>query len=410
MKKLKIILAVLLILTGIGIIAKGSVLAGVVLFFLAIIILPPVAEFLIKNFNPWTNKKVRYTIYFIGLLIVAITIKKSGNPSTETEKLDTPNIEYSDYILKVDKNIKNLTTERKQQRDKWLSELKTNSVYKALVDSAIVSQEYLPVLTAINDGIKNAAIDNDGVSVYSIEEPLEKAVEESKNGAAKINFVLPIACLAMKMNGGLPKEIIAVFERYRIKYGFYGTEGDIVIDNNRNREKIASNYNLCYAFALFNPKDEKALDAVYESVKNGIAHWNNEDQEYENSFIATRKAYMQHLREVYPDSPYLIKADFEITPEKLYSDYEVNEVAADEKYKGRIVALTGTINDFGKDVSDKPYISFEIDYLKSVTCYFSDDDVKQIASLEKGETIIITGNCRGLTLTNVVMVDCKIVE
>jgi tRNA_anti-like len=353
-------------------------------------------------------RKVIYLSLFITLSAGVITSCRKTKHSKETSTTEAA--KYNDYISQVERNVSQLSKNRKQQREKWLSELKTNTVYKALVERSTVSQEYLPVLTAINDAIKNAYIDNNGKDVFSIEEPLVKSVESSVDGKTKMDFVIPVSCLALKMNGGLPKEIITVFERYRAKYRFYGKKGDVVIDNAGNQEKITSNYNLCYTFALFNPKDEKVLNAIYESVKNGINHWNEADQEYGNAFIATRKAYMQHLRKVYPDSPYLIKADFEITPEKLYSDYEVNEVAADEKYIGKTVALTGTINDIGKNVLDKPYISFEKGYLKSVTCYFSDDDVEQIASLEKGQTIIIVGNCRGLTLTNVVMVDCKIIE
>lgn len=353
-------------------------------------------------------KKVIYLSLFITLSAGVIISCKKNKHSKEASQTEAG--KYDDYISQVERDVSKLSHNRKQQCEKWLSELKVNPVYKALVNSSTVSQEYLPVLTAINDAIKNTYINDNGEDVFAIEEPIIKSVESSEAGETKMGFVIPVSCLALKMNGGLPKEIVTVFERYRTKYRFFGTKGDIVIDDAGNREKITSNYNLCYAFALFNPKDEKALDAIYESVKNGINHWNGADKEYENAFMVTRKAYMQHLSEVYPDSPYLIKADFEITPEKLYSDYEVNEVAADEKYKGRTVALTGIINDIGKDVLDKPYISFEIDYLKSVTCYFSDDDVKQIAPLEKGQTIIITGNCRGLNLTNVVMVDCKIVE
>lgn len=343
-------------------------------------------------------------------MLSAGVITSCRKTKNSQEVSQTESGKYDNYISQVESDVSKLSQNRKQQRKKWLSELKTNLVYKALVDSSVVSQEYLPVLTAINDAIKNAYIDANSQDVFAIEEPIIKSFESSKNGEAKMNFVIPVSCLALKMNGGLPKEIVAVFERYREKYSFFGTRGDLVINNAGNQEKINSNYNLGYAFALFNPKDGKVLDAVYESVKNGINHWNSEDKEYENAFIATRKAYMQHLREVYPDSPYLIKADFEITPEKLYSDYEVNEVAADEKYKGRTVALTGRISNIGKDVLDKPYISFEIDYLKSVICNFSDDDIKRIASLEKGQTIIVTGYCRGLTLTNVLMADCKIVE
>ncbi|MDX9925554.1 MAG: hypothetical protein RBS48_12395, partial [Ignavibacteriaceae bacterium] len=46
-----------------------------------------------------------------------------------------------------------------------------------------------------------------------------------------------------------------------------------------------------------------------------------------------------------------------ITASQLVADYKANQVAADSKYKGNIVEVTGTISTIGKDIMDTPYIS-----------------------------------------------------
>lgn len=348
-------------------------------------------------------KKTIYLSILLSFFSTLNSCKKNEGEKTITKQSD----EYESYILGNEKSIANLDNDRKLQRVKWLTSIKANPVYIALVDSTIVSQEYLPVLTCISNAIKNTTKEN-GESIFSIDEALASEIENSKNGKDKMDFIIPVSCLAIKSNGGLPSELVDVFERYRKKYGLYGLKGDTKVNVKGDQEEITTNYNISYAFALFNPEEHKALDAIYESIQNGLGNWNDEGSNYENLYMATRSGYMSHLKEYYKKSSYLINADFEITPKELYAAYEANEVAADEKYKGKTIAITGSISDIKKDILDHPYVSFHTDYLKSVTCYFPDDSSKDIAELEKDQKITIIGKCRGLSLMNVVIKDCKI--
>lgn len=85
-----------------------------------------------------------------------------------------------------------------------------------------------------------------------------------------------------------------------------------------------------------------------------------------------------------------------VTAEQFAKDYEANEVAADEKYKGNIVEVTGIIKEIGKDVFGNLYVSLENGQdlsLLSVDCYFDDNFDQQMASLSKGRQITIRGRC-----------------
>jgi len=44
-----------------------------------------------------------------------------------------------------------------------------------------------------------------------------------------------------------------------------------------------------------------------------------------------------------------------ITSQQLYNAYEANEVAADQKYKGKILLVSGEIEDIAKDITDTIY-------------------------------------------------------
>lgn len=102
--------------------------------------------------------------------------------------------------------------------------------------------------------------------------------------------------------------------------------------------------------------------------------------------------------------------DFKINISDLFTEYHANEVSADENYKGKRISITGTIGIIGKDVFDNPYISFRIDYLQGVNCYFSDENNKIISQLRKEQEITIISTCRGMTLTDVIVKDCEIWE
>lgn len=345
------------------------------------------------------------SIVCIGLITLLFNSCKK-DPNSETA--DPGTNRHEDYIEQVSKNISKLNPERKQQRKKWLNELKKNPVYIDLVDSAMVSVDYLPTLNAISDAIKNS-FSIDGSSQFGISEEIAINVEKSNNGDNKMNFVVAVSSLSLQMNGGMPSEIVTVFERYRSKYNLYGVANTNVYESTGKSVKIEKPFNISYAFSLFDPKDEKVLDAIYESVQKGVSQWKeSSEQVYENGFMALKSEYMKHLKKVYPDSPYLIDVDFEITAPDLYQAYDANEVSADEQYKGKKIAVTGIIGSIGKDVLDNPYVSLEVGYLKSVNCYFSDENNEIISQLGKGEKVTIIGKCKGFTLRNVVIQNCLV--
>ena len=91
------------------------------------------------------------------------------------------------------------------------------------------------------------------------------------------------------------------------------------------------------------------------------------------------------------------KPNLIVSAKKLYKDYNANEIAADEKYKGKIIEVTGVIRDIGNDIMDNAYVTLVGDqYFGDIQCYFSEKSV--VASLSKGKRITIIGSCSGLMM------------
>jgi hypothetical protein len=97
-----------------------------------------------------------------------------------------------------------------------------------------------------------------------------------------------------------------------------------------------------------------------------------------------------------------------ISASDLYASYHANEVAADGKYKGRILEVRGIVTTIGKDVLDNPYVSLagSDNEFESVNAYFGKDKADELAKLSKGESISVTCRGNGMSIGSPVL-DCK---
>lgn len=92
----------------------------------------------------------------------------------------------------------------------------------------------------------------------------------------------------------------------------------------------------------------------------------------------------------------------------LYADYNSNEVAADQKFKGKTLLVKGTIEDIGKDLLNTMYVTLAGNgMLANVQCFFGPAHETQIAGLRKGMTVSIVGRCDG-KMMNVLMRGCTL--
>ncbi len=93
---------------------------------------------------------------------------------------------------------------------------------------------------------------------------------------------------------------------------------------------------------------------------------------------------------------------------KLYADYEANGVAADEKYKDKVLQVTGKITAIDRDIMDKIYVTLKGNqYFGDVQCFFAEDHIQTAMKLSKGQKITVKGQCNG-KMMNVLLKGCII--
>ena len=97
-----------------------------------------------------------------------------------------------------------------------------------------------------------------------------------------------------------------------------------------------------------------------------------------------------------------------IAAKLLFSDYESNEVAADQRFKGKTLLVTGTVADIKKDIMNTMYLTLTGDGpFGNVQCFFAESHETQLAGLRKGANVSVKGRCDG-KMMNVLMRGCTL--
>ncbi len=95
----------------------------------------------------------------------------------------------------------------------------------------------------------------------------------------------------------------------------------------------------------------------------------------------------------------------------LLSEYRDNEIRADGLYKGKLLQITGRVDDTKRDVLNTIYVTIgtgEMFEIPQVQCFFGDEWAKAASTLSKGMTVTVRGRVDGLFM-NVIVKDCEFV-
>ena len=92
-----------------------------------------------------------------------------------------------------------------------------------------------------------------------------------------------------------------------------------------------------------------------------------------------------------------------VTADQLCDGYDKNSFQADAEYKGNILDVSGKIGRIGGGdgdvLSEEPYLTLDCglfsDVLTDVWCFFDEDDIDKLLSIEEGDYVVVRGNCTG---------------
>lgn len=99
----------------------------------------------------------------------------------------------------------------------------------------------------------------------------------------------------------------------------------------------------------------------------------------------------------------------EIQAKALTKEYDANEIAADEKFKGKMLAVSGKVSNIAETMGNMTVQLEGHDVVASVMCRFADAEKPSVAKLKKGQQAKLVGVGDGKTLGLYVgMKECKI--
>lgn len=105
-----------------------------------------------------------------------------------------------------------------------------------------------------------------------------------------------------------------------------------------------------------------------------------------------------------PESP-----PIEVSAQRLFADYDANEVSADSQYKGQTLMVTGKVTSIGKDFLDKVIVVFAGGGMfGGVHAYMMPSEKNVVSSLRKGQTLKVSCLGHGMIMKSPMLHDCRI--
>lgn len=109
------------------------------------------------------------------------------------------------------------------------------------------------------------------------------------------------------------------------------------------------------------------------------------------------------------------KAQVSETAQQIYTGYQGNAVAADQKYKGKLIATQGTVLKIDVDAQGRGVVVFSVGEfadlgLEVVLCTVDNADKDQLANLMQGHAVALVGYGKGKVLNAVTLEKCRILH
>lgn len=122
------------------------------------------------------------------------------------------------------------------------------------------------------------------------------------------------------------------------------------------------------------------------------------DLEYAYGTICAEKAAFDMLKTAdeicsnfYKNYTPILQID-NIDISQIFTDYEENEISADNKYKNKLISVSGTVTEISKDTFDRPYVALGISgqsYGDELRCFFGIGYEDIILNIKKGDSVTV---------------------
>lgn len=112
-----------------------------------------------------------------------------------------------------------------------------------------------------------------------------------------------------------------------------------------------------------------------------------------------------------PAEPAKLTPQVTVTSAILAKDYSENEVAADAKYKGKLIEISGKVYSIDNGISDNEIIIKLSDGQYDLTgpmCYMKESEKDKVLTFKKGQQVILIGTGDSATIGSPILKGCTV--
>jgi hypothetical protein len=106
------------------------------------------------------------------------------------------------------------------------------------------------------------------------------------------------------------------------------------------------------------------------------------------------------------------KPDLKMTAPGMFAAYDGNAIAADAKFKGKTIEVSGVVQSIGKDILSHAYIGLSGGgdfHIMVVQCYLDDAALPAAAEVQKGQSLRLIGKFDS-KFGNILLKKCEILK
>jgi len=153
------------------------------------------------------------------------------------------------------------------------------------------------------------------------------------------------------------------------------------------------------------------VSASMDSAKDSLDDAKNKATETQNKIDEAAKTTDESKTVTDTKPAETIVAPIKVTSIELSKAYEENEVAADEKYKGKMLEASGKITSIDNGIADNELIVRLSDGkydMSTTSCYMNASEKEKVVALKKGQQVTLIGEGNSATLGSPVLKECTV--
>ena len=384
-----------------------------------------VKDKVIERVKVFDKKKLAIIIPVAIILIAAIIVFANRNLIMGNYNCEKGNYQAAiTYYSKI-----------KKIKGKTLSQYQNLRTYESGKDALI--KDDMQTLSSVVANLKNVTTEYPTKSeINQLNIDYEKRNEEIKKNDTQIEEVTKLfsdvtkvsdiigKCDELKKNKLTQSQISQVDEIKKVASAYVEIKGEFdkgnneaVVEKIEQLSGVYQKYGISKNIDEFKDKAQAAIEErklIDEKLKNIRDNFNAGN--FDSSLNEADELLKMNLKEEEKKEVETIKSTSETKVAEakatLYEEFNTNNVGAENKYKGKMLLVTGTVYNIDKTFFlGTAYVNLMAGYVADgVTAYFSSEGKSQITNVSQGQTITVLGRCSGRSLGSAILNDCVLVN